>query len=145
MRNRAHAPLLSPSATWSPPPSPPPPLRTHQSQEESVTPGFAILLMYALLLLILGAQTGLVIWKQKHKRSYELVTLLGLWLMPAIFSAHLQFWRFLIVWSAFTGVTLYLLYICSGKKKVDKDTPRKVRRLQLAGLLSVFGWLRLVG
>ena len=25
------------------------------------------------VLLILGAQTGLVIWKQKHKRSYELV------------------------------------------------------------------------
>lgn len=46
-------------------------------QEDAVTPGFAILLMYALLLLILGAQTGLVIWKQKHKRSYELVGVQG--------------------------------------------------------------------
>lgn len=42
-------------------------------QEEAVSPGFAILLMYLLLLLILGAQTGLVLWKKKHKRSYELV------------------------------------------------------------------------
>jgi hypothetical protein len=32
--------------------------------------------MYLLLLLILGAQTGLVLWKKKHKRSYELVSLL---------------------------------------------------------------------
>jgi len=90
--------------------------------------------MYALLLLILGAQTGLVVWKQKHKRSYELVTLLGLWLMPAIFSIHLHFWRFLVVWVAFTAVTLHLLYLCSGKKKVDKETPRKVR---CCGLLVV--------
>lgn len=55
------------------------------------------------------------------------VTLLGLWMMPAIFSLHLKFWRFLIVWTAFSAVTLYLLYLCAGKKKVDKDTPRKVR------------------
>ena len=30
---------------------------------------------------MLGAQTGLFWWKRKHKRSYELVTLLGLWLV----------------------------------------------------------------
>jgi hypothetical protein len=152
-----------------------------------VSPGFAILLMYLLLLLILGAQTGLVVWKKKHKRSYELVrahlgwlaafvcfascprgryfllgcplgwlhagcmrlealrrpttvlarthpppstthkvTTLGLWLMPAIFSFHLKFWRFLFVWGCFTAVTLYLLHLCA-KKKVDQRTPRKVR------------------
>jgi hypothetical protein len=56
---------------------PPPPAPAPAPQEDAVTPGFAVLLMYALLLLILGAQTGLVIWKQKHKRSYELVRLPG--------------------------------------------------------------------
>jgi RING finger protein 121 len=46
--------------------------------------------------------------------------------MPAIFSVHLKFWRFLIIWTAFTAVTLHLLYLCAGKKKVDQQTPRKV-------------------
>lgn len=54
------------------------------------------------------------------------VTLLGLWLMPAIFSVQLKFWRFLVIWAGFTGVTLYLLWLCLGKKKVDMQTPRKV-------------------
>ncbi|KIY94105.1 RING finger protein [Monoraphidium neglectum] len=96
-------------------------------EEEAVSPGFAILLMYLLLLLILGAQTGLVLWKKKHKRSYELVTTLGLWLMPAAFAFHLKFWRFLGVWAVFSAVTLHLLHLCAGKKKVDQRTPRKVR------------------
>lgn len=60
------APLVSPRLTPVSPRASP--------QEEAVSPGFAILLMYALLLLILGAQTGLVVWKKKHKRSYELVS-----------------------------------------------------------------------
>ncbi|GBF93490.1 hypothetical protein Rsub_06623 [Raphidocelis subcapitata] len=118
-------------------------------EEDAVSPGFAILLMYSLLLLILGAQTGLVIWKQKHKRSYELVTLLGLWLMPAIFSIHLGFWRFLVVWAGFTAVTLYLLWLCLGKKKVDMQTPRKVYTFFLAAYkiawtLGVAGYVLLI-
>ena len=40
-----------------------------------------VLIFYAVLVVMLGAQTGLFWWKRKHKRSYELVTLLGLWLV----------------------------------------------------------------
>ncbi|KAI8467837.1 MAG: hypothetical protein J3K34DRAFT_460175 [Monoraphidium minutum] len=117
--------------------------------EDAVSPGFAIVLMYLLLLLILGAQTGLVVWKKKHKRSYELVTLLGLWMMPAIFSLHLKFWRFLLVWGAFSGVSLHLLYLCAGKKKVDQRTPRKVYTFflaayQVAWTLGVAGYILLI-
>jgi RING finger protein 121 len=36
-----------------------------------------------------GAQAGLVSWRKRHKRSYDLATLVGLWLIPPIISAQL--------------------------------------------------------
>jgi RING finger protein 121 len=43
------------------------------------------------------AQASLVAWRKRHKRSYELATLVGLWLIPAIVSFQLSFWRFVLV------------------------------------------------
>eukprot|EP00879_Flechtneria_rotunda_P026380 GHRR01028124.1.p1 GENE.GHRR01028124.1~~GHRR01028124.1.p1 ORF type:complete len:101 (+),score=18.32 GHRR01028124.1:172-474(+) len=42
-------------------------------EEDQIAPGYAVLLMYLMLFMILGAQTGLVLWRKKHKRSYDLV------------------------------------------------------------------------
>jgi RING finger protein 121 len=53
------------------------------------------------------------------------VSLAGLWLMPAIISLHLKFWRFLAIWAAYSGVTGYLISLCMGKK-MHHATPRKV-------------------
>lgn len=92
---------------------------------DRVSPVTAIFLLYAMLLLMLGAQAGLFWWKSKHKRSYELVTLTGLWLMPAIFSIQLHYWRFLVVWAVYTGVTAYLIRLCMGRT-LALTTPGKV-------------------
>lgn len=43
------------------------------------------------------AQSGLVLWRKRHKRSYDLVTLLGLWLIPPIICLHVGYWRFITV------------------------------------------------
>ncbi|KAK9815596.1 hypothetical protein WJX72_006534 [[Myrmecia] bisecta] len=77
------------------------------------------------MLTMIGAQSGLFWWKKKHKRSYELVTLLGLWLVPFVISVYLHFWRFVLVWSLFTSTTLYMLHLCTAKK-MDSRTPGKV-------------------
>lgn len=90
-----------------------------------VSPGVAIMLLYLLLFLMVGAQVALFVWKKKHKKSYELVTLMGLWVMPAIFSIQLHFWRFMTVWVVFSAVTGYLIYQCS-QKKLASSTPRRV-------------------
>lgn len=94
-------------------------------EEDRIAPGYAVLLMYIMLFMILGAQTGLVMWRKKHKRSYDLVSLAGLWLMPAVISLHLRFWRFLIIWAAYSAVTGYLISLCM-HKKMHHATPRKV-------------------
>jgi RING finger protein 121 len=52
---------------------------------------------YIFLFTVIFAQSALVHWRKAHRRSYELVTLIGLWLVPPIFSIFGQFWRFLFV------------------------------------------------
>jgi hypothetical protein len=53
------------------------------------------------------------------------VSLAGLWLMPAIISTMLKFWRFLFLWVCYSLVTSYLMTLCS-HKKMHHSTPRKV-------------------
>lgn len=53
------------------------------------------------------------------------VSLAGLWLMPAIISTLLKFWRFLFIWICYSLVTGYLMSLCS-HKKMHHSTPRKV-------------------
>ncbi|PNW85410.1 hypothetical protein CHLRE_03g185100v5 [Chlamydomonas reinhardtii] len=93
--------------------------------EDRMSPFMAIILLYGVMLLMVGAQTALFLWKKRHRKSYELVTLLGLWLMPAIFSVHLRFWRFLLIWAIFSSITARLLLACS-RKKMSRTTPRQV-------------------
>lgn len=52
---------------------------------------------------MVGAQVGLFWWKKRHQRSYDLVTLAGLWLMPPFICVQLKFWRFLLVGGALRG------------------------------------------
>lgn len=54
------------------------------------------------------------------------VSLAGLWLMPAILSTLLKFWRFLFIWVCYSAITGYLMVQCT-HKKMHHSTPRKVR------------------
>ncbi|MEW5303753.1 MAG: hypothetical protein WDW36_006413 [Sanguina aurantia] len=85
----------------------------------------AVLLLYAVLLLMIGAQAGLYWFRKKHKRAYDLATLFGLWLMPPIFCVQLHYWRFLAVWFCYSCATGWLLSLCL-KKKLELSTPRRV-------------------
>lgn len=108
-----------------------------------MNPFLAIILLYGVMLLMVGAQTGLFLWKKRHRKSYELVTLIGLWLMPALFSFHLKFWRFLLVWIVYSAVTGRLLYLCT-QKKLARTTPRQVYSFFL-GMFRVSKVIGVVG
>ena len=43
------------------------------------------------------AQSALVSWRKRHRRSYDLATLVGLWLIPPVICLYLGLWRFLTV------------------------------------------------
>ncbi|KAI3656829.1 hypothetical protein MP638_004038 [Amoeboaphelidium occidentale] len=102
--------------------------------------------MIFLLLLLSTALTqfGFIYLKANYHFHFSLFSLLCLWLFPFISAVFLsgvsESWKFLTVWTAFSCVYLYLLYIGSGGsfaqavssksiRKVDSWVPRKVYRI----------------
>ncbi|XP_067637180.1 E3 ubiquitin ligase Rnf121 [Eurosta solidaginis] len=88
------------------------------------------------------AQVILVQWKKRHYKSYSAVTLLAMWLVPMVISSFYNFVRFIIIWSAFTCITAFVM-----KKAVSKPiagtTPRLVYKwllaIHMASLVLGFG------
>lgn len=63
-------------------------------------------------------------WRMWHRRSYNLVTLLGLWLIPCALCVYAQSWRFVCVWSLYTAGTLWHIRLARAVP-LDKSTPRQ--------------------
>nr|XP_020751431.1 RING finger protein 175-like [Odocoileus virginianus texanus] len=73
------------------------------------------------------AQVVLVRWRQRHGRSYNLVTLLQMWVVPLYFTIKLYWWRFLSMWGMFSVITSYILFRAT-RKPLSGRTPRYVFR-----------------
>jgi RING finger protein 121 len=67
----------------------------HEPTEEELR--HSLLIFYIFLFVVVLAQSVLVHWRKTHKRSYELVTLIGMWIVPPIISIFGEFWRFIAV------------------------------------------------
>ncbi|KAK6626375.1 hypothetical protein RUM43_006686 [Polyplax serrata] len=80
-----------------------------------------------IVLLVTGAvaQVVLVQWKQRHFQSYQLVTLIGMWIVPIIICLRNQSWRFIFIWLVFSCVT-GLIFRKSLETPIDGTTPRLV-------------------
>eukprot|EP00731_Ephydatia_muelleri_P031036 Em0022g550a len=104
-----------------------------------------ILILFGSILL---AQLLLYVWRQKHRKSYQLVTLVGLWLIPMVTSCKLGFWRMVAVWCVFSAITVFAMYKAT-RKKLRVNTPRRVYRwflfiYQATYVLGILGYLLLL-
>ncbi|NXP71268.1 RN121 protein, partial [Ramphastos sulfuratus] len=86
--------------------------------------------MHAEMVLILiatlvVAQLLLVQWKQRHPRSYNMVTLFQMWVVPLYFTIKLNWWRFLGIWVLFSAVTAFVTFRAT-RKPLVQTTPRLV-------------------
>lgn len=86
--------------------------------------------MHAEMVLILiatlvVAQLLLVQWKQRHPRSYNMVTLFQMWVVPLYFTVKLYWWRFLVIWVLFSAVTAFVTFRAT-RKPLVQTTPRLV-------------------
>ncbi|XP_043556120.1 RING finger protein 175-like isoform X4 [Chiloscyllium plagiosum] len=79
-----------------------------------------VLILIATLVI---AQIVLVQWKQHHCRSYNLVTLLQMWIVPLYFTVKLYWWRFLSTWGMFSVITSYVIFRAT-RKPLSGRTPR---------------------
>ncbi|KAK9402693.1 RING finger protein [Crotalus adamanteus] len=86
--------------------------------------------MHAEMVLILiatlvVAQLLLVQWKQRHPRSYNMVTLFQMWVVPLYFTVRLHWWRFLGIWVVFSAMTAFVTFRAT-RKPLVQTTPRLV-------------------
>ncbi|XP_007438944.2 RING finger protein 121 isoform X2 [Python bivittatus] len=84
--------------------------------------------MHAEMVLILiatlvVAQLLLVQWKQRHPRSYNMVTLFQMWVVPLYFTVKLHWWRFLGIWIFFSAITAFVTFRAT-RKPLFQTTPR---------------------
>ena len=68
-------------------------------------------------------KVALYLWRRKHFRSYQAVTLLGMWIIPVLLSARLGFVRMLFTWAVFTLLTLYVSFRAT-RNPLPPETPR---------------------
>ncbi|CAH8531786.1 unnamed protein product [Schistosoma bovis] len=97
---------------------------------------------------LLFCQLVLMFWKKRHFRSYQLVTLIAMWLVPFIYSVLAEFPRFIFVWVLFSLTTGVMVYLAS-KRRISTTTPRRVYRWFLfvhtvSYILGVGGYVLLV-
>ncbi|MGH0179101.1 UNVERIFIED_CONTAM: hypothetical protein FKN15_000756 [Acipenser sinensis] len=81
-----------------------------------------VLILIATLVI---AQLLLVQWKQRHPKSYNLVTLFQMWVVPLYFTTKLHWWRFLITWLLFSTITAFVTFRAT-RKPLERTTPRLV-------------------
>ncbi|XP_027010113.1 RING finger protein 121 isoform X2 [Tachysurus fulvidraco] len=76
-----------------------------------------------LIVTLVIAQLVLVQWKQRQARSYNLVTLFQMWVVPLYFTTKLHWWRFLVTWFIFSIVTAFITFRAT-RKPLECTTPR---------------------
>ncbi|KAL8581295.1 hypothetical protein ACOMHN_028321 [Nucella lapillus] len=96
------------------------------------------------LVILLAVQIALMLWKRRHFRSYQLVTLLGMWLIPVVVCVRWGWTRFLLVWTPFSLITLVICRRAS-RKPLAGTTPRWVYKWfllidKLSYLLGIMGY-----
>jgi RING finger protein 121 len=90
----------------------------------------SLLVFYIVILAMILAQSALVAWRRRARRSYELVTLVGLFLIPPVISVQIGAWRFVAVWALYSAVTSFFLYSLAAARAggMDKTLPKRLYR-----------------
>jgi RING finger protein 121 len=68
----------------------------HDQQHEMM----AFILIFALF----ASQFLILYWKKKHYRSYQSISLSGLYFFPVLFGIYAGWYRFIVFWTLFSAV-----------------------------------------
>ncbi|KHJ78340.1 hypothetical protein OESDEN_22039 [Oesophagostomum dentatum] len=82
-------------------------------------------MMLILIVTLVVAQVFLVQWKKRHFKSYQLCTLLGMWLIPVYVCLSRSWYRFLVTWLIYTICSTWI-WRKSTEDHISGTTPRQV-------------------
>ncbi|CAL4100455.1 unnamed protein product [Meganyctiphanes norvegica] len=92
----------------------------HRGHEEMHAEMVLILIVVTII-----AHMGLMAWKKHHYKSYQLLSMLGVWTIPFFLCLHNHWWRFIFIWLLFSSITgIVVKKAC--EKPLDPTTPRQV-------------------
>ncbi|KAJ8955289.1 hypothetical protein NQ314_006902 [Rhamnusium bicolor] len=86
-------------------------------------------MVIVLIITLVVAQICLIEWKKRHYKSYSMVTLLGMWLVPIVLCLRSQWWRFIFVWLLFSCIT-GLIVRKALQKPIERTTPSQAKATQ---------------
>ena len=95
-------------------------LKEHQGHESAH--GEMLLIM---LVSLLVSQMVITLWKKYHPRSYNISTLLGLWLVPFLMALYNAYYRFVLFWVAWSIINSYIVKL-SLESPMNSSTPKIV-------------------
>ncbi|XP_018580148.1 RING finger protein 121 [Anoplophora glabripennis] len=101
-------------------------------------------MVIVLIVTLIVAQICLIEWKKRHYRSYSLITLLGMWLVPIVLCVRSHWWRFIFIWLLFSCITS-LIVRKAIQKPIERTTPRLVYKwflllYKLSYILGLIGY-----
>ncbi|MFH4979420.1 hypothetical protein AB6A40_006129 [Gnathostoma spinigerum] len=101
-----------------------------------------------LVVTLIVAQIFLVQWQKFHFKSYQLCTLIGMWLIPAFVCVQRLWFRFLVIWLAYTILSSLVWYKAT-RPLISCTTPRYVYKWflflhKLSYVLGVAGHLLII-
>ncbi|KAL7751101.1 hypothetical protein RI367_003303 [Sorochytrium milnesiophthora] len=107
-----------------------------------------LLMLVIMLAALVGAQVGLLVWKQKHYRSFTIASLLGLAFVPLALALLLGYRRFVAVWTMFATLNSWVTYRAT-RTPLSSRTPRQVYRwftvvYQICNAVGLTGYVLLV-
>ncbi|XP_046623699.1 RING finger protein 121 isoform X1 [Neodiprion virginianus] len=102
-------------------------------------------MLLILLVTLIVVQVFLVEWKKRHYKSYQMITLLAMWVIPLVLCIRNQWWRFIFLWHVFSCIT-WLIVRKALQRPIQGTTPRLVYKwfyfiYKLSYTLGIIGYV----
>ncbi|XP_008209281.1 RING finger protein 121 isoform X1 [Nasonia vitripennis] len=101
-------------------------------------------MMLILIVTVIVSEVILITWKQRHYKSYQLITLFGMWIIPLGMCIRNLWWRFIFLWLVFSCIT-GLIVRKTVQRPMQGTTPRLVYKwfyfiYKLSYFLGIVGY-----